>query len=108
MAVCILSGLNIPKGKHSKEHLVPKSRAGVKITHNPANIFPCAKIINELKADYLPCEFWEQKYNIAYHALESWNLKYTDREFINEAIKNWEKGYNPDWCSICLLKCKTR
>ena len=104
--ICILSGLEIPKGQYSKEHLVPKARAGVKITQDPRNILPAAKIMNHLKADYLPCEFWEQKYNIAYKAISSWNIRHADKEFIQKAIENWERWYNPNWCEICLLNCK--
>lgn len=106
MSQCILSGLEIRKGCSSIEHLVPKSRADRIITLDKRNMFPADKIINCLKASYLPCEFEEIKYSLTYHALESWHLRGSDREFLQRTLINWEKNYKPDWCEICLLNCK--
>lgn len=108
MTKCILCGLEIPRGKVSREHLVPKSRACTRITYNPKNIFPAAKIINSLKADLLPCEFWEQKYQLSYKAIKDWNIRREDKDYIRRAVINWQKGYQPNWCKICLLSCKGR
>lgn len=108
MTQCILSGLEIRKGCMTKEHLVPRARAPKYITNNPANIFPADKIINNIKGAYLPCEWEEIKYSLTYHALESWHIKITDREFLQRALINWEKNYKPDFCNICLLDCKEK
>lgn len=108
MQKCILSGLEIRKSCLTKEHLVPRARAAKYITHNPANIFPADKVVNNIKGAYLPCEFEELKYNLTYHALESWKLKFSDREFLQRTLINWEQNYKPDWCEICLLNCKGR
>lgn len=106
--ICILSGLEIPKGKQNIEHLVPKSRVPKYIANNPYNLYPAHKVINCIKGNLLPCEFERTKYSLAYHALQSWHIKSDDREFIRRTIENWETEYQPDWCSICLLKCKEK
>ena len=108
MSQCILSGLQIRKGHSSREHLVPRSRADKIITDDKANIFPADKVVNCIKASYLPCEFEEIKYSLTYHALEALKLRGSDREFLQRTMINWEKNYKPDWCDICLLNCKGR
>ena len=105
---CILSGLEIPKGKQNIEHLVPKSRVPKYIANNPYNLYPAHKVINCIKGNLLPCEFEERKFSLSYHALESWRMKSDDREFVRRTIENWEKNYQPDWCSICLLQCREK
>lgn len=108
MSKCILSGLEIPKNRESLEHLVPRSRAPYAVINNPANIFPAHKILNCMKGDLLPCEFQRLKYDIAYKAIHKWDIKRSDIEFVRKSVANWEGGYNPDWCNICLLNCKGR
>lgn len=108
MSVCILSGLEIPKGRHTVEHYVPRSRAPSYITGNKRNIFPAEKTINNIKGNLLPCEFERLKYVLSYHAIRYWHIKQTDKEFVLKAIENWNKGYAPDYCNLCLLNCKER
>lgn len=107
MTKCILSGLEIPEGKETREHLVPRSRLICRVD-DPSNIFPAHKIINCMKGDLLPCEFENLKYHIATKALNRWHIKQSDKNFIMEAVLNWNQGYNPDWCDICILNCKGR
>lgn len=106
--ICILSGLEIPKGKQNREHLVPKSRAPQRITCNPLNIFPAHKVINSIKSDLLPCEWDESKWDLCFRAVHNWHIKEDDKDFIRQAIINWEKCYQPNFCEICLLKCKQK
>ena len=107
MTKCILSGLEIPDGKGSREHLVPKARVFPLINGN-SNVFPALKIINGIKGDLLPCEFERLKFEIGDKALNNWNIKQVDRNFIRQAMISWEDGYNPNWCDICILNCKHR
>lgn len=103
---CILSGLDIHKDDASTEHLVPKSRVPQRIWNNPQNLFKAHYILNSIKSDFLPCEFEEEKYNLAFYALNHWKLDPKNRNFIERAIQNWQDGYKPNWCNLCLLKCK--
>ncbi len=103
--ICFLSGLEIPKGKYSKEHYVPKSRAPRFITANPDNIFPAHKIINHIKQNLLPCEWEDKKWTLTYHALHSWNLRHDDARFVARTLQNWE-SYHINPCKFCLLQCR--
>lgn len=105
---CILSGLEIPKGERNIEHLVPKSRTQKRIWNNPANLFPSHRVVNSIKGNLLPCEFEETKYELTYHAIQSWRIKPAQRDFLREALYNWENYYHPNYCDICLLRCNQR
>lgn len=106
--ICFLSGLEIPKGKYSREHYVPKSRTIPEIWSNPNNIFPSHKVINHIKSNFLPCEWESGKWSLTYRALHNWNLKNDDAEFVARTLLSWET-YQIDPCEYCLIKCqKTR
>ena len=107
MTKCILSGIEIPPGKGNHEHLVPKGRV-FPLINGQSNIFPALKIINSIKGDLLPCEFERLKFQIAAKALNNWNIKEIDRNFIRQAMISWNEGYRPNWCDICILNCKER
>lgn len=107
MTKCILSGLDIPDGKGNKEHLVPKGRV-FPLINGKSNVFPALKIINSIKGDLLPCEFERLKFEIGNKALNNWNIKQVDRNFIREAMINWSDGYSPNWCDMCIINCKHR
>lgn len=104
---CILSGLDIPDGKGNREHLVPKGRV-YPLINGRSNVFPALKIINSIKGDLLPCEFEQLKYELSYKALNNWNIKEFDRNLIRQAILNWDSGYKPSWCNICIINCHHR
>lgn len=108
MAVCILSGLEIPKGKMNREHLVPKSRGRKRIVDNPYNIYPCHKVLNSIKGNLLPCEWEERKWNLVYHAIFLWKLPDEDKDFLEKTLVNWEHNYKPNFCEICLLGCQNQ
>lgn len=102
--ICFLSGLEIPPGKCSKEHYIPKSRAPYFITSDPRNIFPAHKIINHIKQNFLPCEWEDKKWDLTYCALHDWNLKQADKYFVVRTLQNWET-YIINPCQYCLLHC---
>ena len=102
--VCILSGLEIPRGQRTIEHYVPKSRAPRYIWSNPRNLFPAIKIINNMKGNLLPCEWQDTKLALAHKAYMNWHLRHDDKEIIKAAIENWHRlVFNP--CEKCLLRC---
>ena len=105
--ICILSGLEIPKGKESREHYCCKHRFPKKIWNNKNNIFWAHTTLNGVKGDCLPCEFEELKYKLTYHALMNWNLQPEDRDFLRRAIENWEiYVINP--CDLCIANCYSK
>lgn len=105
--ICVLSGLEIPKGKESIDHYCCKHRFPRRIWDNPRNKFPAHYMLNAIKSDYLPCEWHEMKYDLTYYALQHWRIKDDDREFIEQAIKNWEI-WTPNPCDRCLARCNER
>ena len=104
---CVLSGLEIPKGKKNIEHYCPKSRVPRSIWNNPANLFYAYKVLNFVKGELMPCEWEEQKFELTYYAIRNWNIKEVDRKFLKQTLKHWERwSRNP--CDLCLMKCKGR
>lgn len=105
--ICVLCNLEIPKGKESREHYLPKSRVPKFIWNNPKNIFDAHYMLNAIKSNYLPCEFEEIKYDITYNAIINWRMPEEDRDFLKKALGNWEVWHrNP--CELCLAKCNQR
>lgn len=96
--VCFLSGIEIPKGKYSKEHYCPKSRLKILAQH-PYNIRPAIKIFNQIKGGRMPCEWESQKYDLIYYAYKNWNLKLSDKKLLRQALNGMPK-INP--CEYCL------
>lgn len=105
--ICVLSGLEIPKIKASREHYVPRSRVPKYIWNNPRNIFWTHYMLNAVKSNYLGCEWEDLKFALTYKAIKNWNLKSDDREFLINAMNNWEQ-YKTNPCDLCILKCKTK
>lgn len=107
--ICFLSGLEIPKGRFSKEHYYPRSLIPYNFRTNIQNIFPAHKVINEIKSNLLPCRWEEKKFDRVYFAIEHYDLRAADREFCRKTLDNWEQyKINPcQWC-IMQLKCKER
>lgn len=96
--ICFLSGIEIPKGKYSKEHYVPKSRAPF-IAQHPYNIFPAIKIINHIKGNLMPCEWEDQKYDLIYTAYKNWHLRRDNKRILRQALNGMPK-INP--CEFCV------
>lgn len=95
---CFLSGIEIPKGKHSKEHYVPKCRAPL-IAQHPYNIFPAIKIINHIKGSLMPCEWEDCKYDLIYEAYKHWHIRQDDKKILRQALNGMPK-INP--CEFCI------
>ena len=102
--ICFLSGLEIPKGQHSREHIVPRSKIPSYIASHPYNIAPAIKIFNCIKADRFLCEWEDKKFELTYNALKSWNLKQANKEIIIKALDRFateKDSLNP--CQHCIL-----
>lgn len=102
--ICFLSGLEIPKGQYSREHIVPQSKVPFYISSNPYNIAPAIKIFNCIKADRFLCEWEDKKFQLTYYALQHWNLKQTNKDIIMKALDRFateKDSLNP--CQHCIL-----
>ena len=102
--ICFLSGLEIPKGQYSREHIVPQSKVPSYISSNPYNIAPAIKIFNCIKADRFLCEWEDKKFQLTYYALQHWNLKQTNKDIIMKALDRFateKDSLNP--CQHCIL-----
>ena len=102
--ICFLSGLEIPKGEYSREHIAPRSKIPKHIANNPYNIAPAIKIFNFIKADRFLCEWEDQKSELVYMALKSWDLKKTNKDIIIKALDRFateKDSLNP--CQHCIL-----
>lgn len=95
---CFLSGIEIPKGKHSVEHYVPKCRAR-DVAQHPYNLFPAIKIINHIKGGLMPCEWEDRKYDLIYEAYKHWHIRRDDRPILRQALNGMPK-INP--CEFCI------
>lgn len=105
--ICVLTDLEIPKGRDSREHMLPKSRVSRRVWSDPRNIYNAHIMVNAIKSNYLPCEFEELKFKLTYNALINWRLTPEDRVFLRKALDHWEEiEWKP--CDYCLLKCKQR
>lgn len=111
--VCFLTGIEIPNGKHSKEHYVPKSRAKY-IAQHPYNIYPAIKIFNHIKGNLMPCEWESQKYDLIYHAYKNWHIKPADKKLLRQALNGMPKINPCEYCicayykEYCIATTKTR
>lgn len=102
--ICFLSGLEIPKGQYSREHIAPRSKIPSYVASIPYNIAPAIKIFNCIKADRFLCEWEDKKYELTYNALKSWNLKKANKDVIIEALDRFateKESLVP--CQRCIL-----
>lgn len=96
---CFLSGLEIPKGKYSREHLAPRSKVPPEISQQADNIKPSIKIFNYIKGDRFLCQWEEQKYGLVFYAYNNWNLKPIDKQLLRQALNGMPKI---DACEHCI------
>lgn len=101
MKVCFLSGIDIPYGKYSIEHLAPRHFLPRELYTLPANIVPAIKIFNMVKGDKFLCEWVEQKYDLCYHAYKNWNINLGDKRLLRQAL-NGMPLINP--CKYCICR----
>lgn len=107
--ICFLSGLEIPKGRASREHYWPKSLLPHNFYSSQQNIFPAHKVINEIKGNLIPCKWEQKKFDRVYFAIEHYDLRSADREFCRKTLENWET-YKQNPCVWCIMqqKCQGR
>ena len=101
--ICFLSGLEIRKGKFSREHYFPQSKIPPHFHFTRQNIFPTDKVINEIKSNLLPCQWEEKKFDRVYYAIQCYDLRVADREFCRKTLENWET-YRINPCSWCIMQ----
>ena len=101
--ICFLSGLEIPKGKLSREHYSPKSLITRNFHYTKNNIFPAHKLINEIKGNILPCKWEQKKFDRVLFAIEHYDLRSADREFCRKTLENWET-YRINPCQWCIMQ----
>lgn len=110
--ICILSGLEIPKGQESKEHFCPRSILPPALSNHPWNVYLAIKIINNIKSNRFPCEWEEQKRGLYRYALVHYKLRHGDRQIIQQALNNPYRLDNPCTYCICSIHqeycCKNR
>lgn len=99
---CFLSGYEIPDGKYSRDHWLPRAVCPEYVYSLPANIKPAIKIFNQVKAAYYPCQWYAMRYELCYHAYEHWNIKESDRRLLGRAVLNGMPEYDP--CKYCVAK----
>ena len=102
--ICVLSGLEIPKGMYSREHIAPRSKIPLYVASIPYNIAPAIKIFNCIKADKFLCQWEDKKTELCYNALRNWNLKQASKDVIIEALDRFateKDSLNP--CQRCIL-----
>lgn len=99
---CVLSGFEIPNGKFSREHYLPRAVCPECIYTLPWNIFPAIKIFNQVKGAYYPCQWYDLRYDLCWHAYQNWNIKQSDRELLCRALKYGMPQYNP--CELCVAR----
>ena len=98
---CILSGLEIPRGKQSTDHYLARSLCPDWLACVPDNKFPAIKVFNNIKSNLYPCVWYERRYDLCYDALE-WNLRRDDKNLIRRVLWDGFPEYDP--CSICLAR----
>lgn len=102
--ICFLSGLEIPKGQYSREHIAPRSKLPKYLANHPYNIAPAIKIFNCIKADRFLCEWEDKKFELTYNALKTWNLKQANKDIIIKALDRFateKESLVP--CQHCIL-----
>lgn len=105
--ICFLSGLEIPKGRFSRDHYYPKSLLPKYFHTNRLNIFPAHKVINEIKSNMEPCRWEQKKFDRVYYAIQHYDLRTSDRDFCRKTLENWET-YRIEPCQWCIMnqQCK--
>jgi hypothetical protein len=107
--ICFLSGLKIPSKEYSVEHLVAKFWLPENLYSLPENKKPSIKIINHIKNIKMPCEWYDTRYELCYHALQNWNLKNKDKGIIIRALARFATEKEPlNPCQHCILSSKAK
>lgn len=99
---CFLSGLIIPYGTFSVEHLTPKSHIPVGLANSPDNLFPSITIFNIIKSDRFYCQWMDYKYNLVENAYKKWRIRHADKTLLLRAMQRGLPERDP--CDFCLCR----
>lgn len=99
---CFLSGLVIPTGTRSIDHLAPKSKVPYKVANDPYNLVPTITIFNIIKSDRFYCQWMDYKYNLVDNAYKRWNIRLADKALLIKAIHRGMPERDP--CEFCICK----
>lgn len=102
--LCFLSGLEIPRGQYSVEHIVPRFWLPSRYYSLKENKAPAIKVINNIKGIHMPCEWFDMRYELTYHAYNNWKLKRPEKEVVYKALKRFEKSEEINPCQYCILR----
>lgn len=102
--ICFLSGEPIIRlDDITKEHYCPKSRVPMTVWNHPYNIKPAIKIINSIKGNLLPCEWYECREQACKYALENYKIDDYERDLLKRCIFKFKKDKNKNPCQECVL-----
>lgn len=102
---CFLSGLEIPNGEYSVDHYVPKFWLPSRYYSMKENKVPAIKVINSIKGIHMPCEWFDMRYELTYHAYTNWHLKRQDLRIVESALDVFEEQEVPlNPCKRCILR----
>ena len=105
--ICFLSGLEIPQGEFSTDHFVAKFWLPPNLYNIKENKVPAIKIMNFIKNVYMPCEWYDRRYEFCEHALLNWNLNQKRKNIIIKALDRFateKESLVP--CQRCILSSK--
>lgn len=105
---CFLCGLPILRLVDlSTEHFYPKSKASYSITSQYSNLFPAYRIINNIKGDNTPCDWFQNREELLQKSLKKGKLNHHNYIIVKAAIENIP-NYIINPCNYCILsqECK--
>lgn len=97
---CFLSGLDIPQGRYSIEHVTPRSKIPPSLANTIYNIKPSIKVFNAIKSDRFYCQWIDMKYDLCLRAYKKWNLRNPDKKLLQMALKYGMPDREP--CEYCV------
>lgn len=99
---CVLSKLEIPKGKSSIEHIAPKHWLPVELYSLNENKAPAIKVFNFIKSDLFLCQWYDQRIALCYKAIDRWHIKTKDKQLVAQGIDNFRHLHWENPCSLCV------
>ena len=109
LKTCFLSGLEIPNGEYSIDHFVAKFWLPQHLYNMKQNKVPAIKIMNFIKGTFMPCEWYDRRYELCEHALLHWNLTARRKGVIISALDRFATEKEPFVpCQYCILSSKAQ
>lgn len=105
--ICFLSGLEIRKGNNSTEHYYPKSLIPYNFRFTKQYLFPADKVVNTIKSNLEPCKWEQKKFDRVWFAIQHYDLRVSDKEFLQKVLNNWEI-YRTNPCQWCIMENRCR